>query len=60
MAIQNIVTILKINFINFGLFLWKASGICSRLLLISYSIIVVLWTRIFRNLDLGKEWLLRL
>ena len=40
------------------LVLW-ASGICSRSLLISCAIIEVFSTRIFRNLDLGIEWVLR-
>ena len=36
-----------------------ASRICSHSLSISYAIIVVFSTRIFQNLDLGIEWVLR-
>ena len=63
MAFQNIVAIFKINSIDlsfcfFFVFICRASRICSRSLLISSAIIVVFSTRIFRNLDLGIEWLL--
>ena len=37
----------------------RDSRICSRSLLISCAIIMVFSTRIFRNLDLGIEWVLR-
>ena len=58
---QNIVIIFKINSIDFSFFLFicRTSRICSRSLLISHAIIVVFSTRIFRNLDLGIEWVLR-
>ena len=60
-AFQNIVTIFKINYIDFSFFVFicRASRICSRCLLISCAIKVVFSTRNFRNLDLGTEWVLR-
>ena len=58
---QNIVDIFKINSIDFRFFVFtvRISRICSRSLSISCAIIVVFSTRIFRNLDLGIEWILR-
>ena len=58
-AFQNIVAIFKINFIDFRGGICKASRICSRSLFISCAIIVGFSTRIFRNLDLGIECVLR-
>ena len=60
-AFQNIVAIFKINSIDFRFFVFicRASMICGRTLSISCMIILVFSTRIFRNLDLGKEWVLR-
>ena len=60
-AFQNIVDIFKVNSTDFRFFVCKcrASRICRRSLFISCAIIVVLLTRIFRNLDLGIEWVLR-
>ena len=43
----------------FFVFICRASRIRSRSLFISCTIIVVLSTRTFRNLDLGIEWVLR-
>ena len=59
MVFQNIVAIFKIHSFDFrggvvGV-VYRAYRICRRSLLISYAIIVVFSTRIFRNLDLGIE-----
>ena len=62
MAFQNIAAIFKINSTDFSFFfpfICTTSRICSRNLLISCAIIVVFSTRIFRNLDLGIERILR-
>ena len=61
LAFQNIVAILKIISINFRAFVFicRASRIWSRSLSISCTIIVVFSTRIFRNLDLVIEWVVR-
>ena len=61
-AFQNIVTIFKINSIDFrfSVFICRASMICSRSLFILWCYyIVMLTTRIFQNLDMGIEWILR-
>ncbi len=60
-AFQNIFAIFKINSVDFRFFVFicRASRICSRSLLILCAIIVVFSTRIFRNLHLGIEWVLR-
>ena len=60
-AFQNIVVIFKVNSISYRFFdsICRASRICRRRLLISCAIIVVFLTRIFQNLNLGKEWTLR-
>ena len=58
---QNIVTIFKINSIDFSFFgfICSASRIYRHSLLISCVIIVVFSARIFWNLNLGMEWVLR-
>ena len=61
---QNIVAIFKINSIDSSLFVFftlicRDSRVCRRSLIISSTIIEVFSKRIFRNLDLGIEWLLR-
>ena len=67
---QSIVAIFKINstdfiylfiyfYFYFFVFTCRASRICCRSLSISCAIIVVFSTRIFRNLDLRIEWVLR-
>ena len=51
----------KLILLNLGFFVFicRASRICYRSLSISYVIIVVFSIRIFRNLDVIKEWTLR-
>ena len=51
----------KLILVIFGVFVFicRASRICNRSLFISCVIIVVFSTRIFRNLDLEIEWVLR-
>ena len=60
-AFQNIVPIFKINSIDFSfvVYICRACRICRRSLSISCAIMVIISTRIFRNLDLGIEWVLR-
>ena len=53
---QTLSRFLKINLLIFGVFV---SRIYSRSLLISCATIVAFSTRIFRNLDLGIEYILR-
>ena len=45
--------------LGFFVLISRDSRICSRSLSLSCAIIVVSSTRIFRNLDLGREWFLR-
>ena len=50
---------LILSILSFFVFICRASRICSHSLLILCAVIVVFSTRIYRNLDLGIEWILR-
>ena len=52
---HNIILLILCLFV----FICRASRICSHSLFISCAIMVVFSTRIFQNLDLGIEWVLR-